>query len=562
MNLTSQQKGLLFAIVDGHHASGGSEFIFVQNRTGSSLLYPERPQIPVSASAIDFRQLERDNLITFEETPGPCLTGKPTELGIDTAASLRGETAPSEGPVVHLPSWKDLQAAFLQYAVEHSDLRAEWTWLYTHADRSAQQPPHGQWTFRGGSPGSQHIFKEIARRAAGRLPNDPPGAEPWRLWLDLMRTESYAVKVLPRRPSTHRFRIGVESSGYLPFPPGFENQQIENVFKSSADFCHVRSLGERSPMVTRTDIKTQDPKRVLTFLDINHPKFMYHATKPPVQGFSEQQQAELGPNWSETYIFQAYPKCKYHRTGKTINVKDAEEEAALGEGWGDSSNGPFGLQNADPFRWLDAWGLECLDSDARDRIRAVLANAHADVIDSGADHDSKVRVASMRSVFGLVADEYLNAGLLTESMLEASLPQIAYDAAVSGGWQTGAAEKSSRCTLQFGHYWVPNDVPQILKALFEVQVWRFRGRLNVKPLLADRSERPSVEPARPEAEPTKKRGRKRVFTQEQLNTAREMKAAEKTNNEIAKILYNTHTPTPAQRRSVPTTLRHHFKSRQ
>jgi hypothetical protein len=163
-------------------------------------------------------------------------------------ASPRGEQANSSsqiatGAVTNRPSWKDLQAEFLQYAVEHADLRAVWTWVYTHADRSAQSPPRGEWIFRGGSPGSQHLFKEVARRVAGWLPN-PSGAEPWRLWLDLMRAEGYARKVLPTRVPWRQFKAAAESSGTPPLPPGFERQQIENVFKSSADFCLARSLAE------------------------------------------------------------------------------------------------------------------------------------------------------------------------------------------------------------------------------------------------------------------------------------------------------------------------------
>ena len=143
------------------------------------------------------------------------------------------------GTITDLPSWKELQAEFLQYAVEHADLQAVWTWVYTQTDRSAQRPPQGQWIFRGGLPASQHLFKEVARRAAGRLPN-PSGAEPWRLWLDLMRTEGYARKVPPRRVSWRQFKAAASENP--PFPPGFEIQHIENVFKSSADFCLVRSL--------------------------------------------------------------------------------------------------------------------------------------------------------------------------------------------------------------------------------------------------------------------------------------------------------------------------------
>ena len=56
----------------------------------------------------------------------------------------------------------------------------------------------------------------------------------------------------------------------------------------------------------------------------------------------------------------------------------------------------------------------------------------------------------------------------------------------------------------------------------------------------------------------KKRGRRRMFTAEQLAEAHRMKSTGKCNNEIAKILYKTSNPTADQRRSVPTTLKYHF----
>jgi hypothetical protein len=72
----------------------------------------------------------------------------------------------------------------------------------------------------------------------------------------------------------------------------------------------------------------------------------------------------------------------------------------------------------------------------------------------------------------------------------------------------------------------------------------------------DSDETVQVEPKTPG-----RRGRKTIFTQEQLNEARQMKSVGKINNEIAKLLYRTNTPTPGQRRSVSTTLRHHFGSK-
>src|ERR1700730_10640744 len=45
-----------------------------------------------------------------------------------------------------------------------------------------------------------------------------------------------------RQVSPREFRAAVNASGQPPLSKGFENEQIENVFKSSAEFCHVRSL--------------------------------------------------------------------------------------------------------------------------------------------------------------------------------------------------------------------------------------------------------------------------------------------------------------------------------
>jgi hypothetical protein len=185
----------------------------------------------------------------------------------------------------------------------------------------------------------------------------------------------------------------------------------------------------------------------------------------------------MPPSFEAQPTYQEYPKLKYHRTGKTASVNDRETELALGEGWGDSPYGPFGLQEGNPLRWLDEWGLESLVPAARDSIREALTDAHASIIESGADHESQVRRASMKKIFDVVAREHLDAGLLTESMLTDTIPQVVYDAAVSGRWQTGSIEKNSGCTLEFGHHWVPSDVPRILAALFESQVWRWRGKL-------------------------------------------------------------------------------------
>lgn len=67
----------------------------MQSHTGSGLGCGSRPPVPISVSEGDFHQLAQEKLITFQKAPGPCLTGKPTQLGIETAASLRAEPVPN-----------------------------------------------------------------------------------------------------------------------------------------------------------------------------------------------------------------------------------------------------------------------------------------------------------------------------------------------------------------------------------------------------------------------------------------------------------------------------------
>jgi hypothetical protein len=180
------------------------------------------------------------------------------------------------------------------------------------------------------------------------------------------------------------------------------------------------------------------------------------------------------------YTPQKYPGWRYHRSGKSIVINDAESEAALGEGWSDSP-GTFRLPTgSDPLRCFDTWDLESLNSEARGRIRQGLIEAHADVVESGADQDDRVRQAIMPKVFDLFARGFSAVGVLTEAILKESIPIMVCDAAVSGGWMTGALERNRLCMREYGHYWVPDRVPKTLEEWFEAKIWRWRGKLEAK----------------------------------------------------------------------------------
>jgi hypothetical protein len=162
-----------------------------------------------------------------------------------------------------LPNWNDLQADFLQYALEHGDLCAVWSWASRDSDldQSAGRDPIRQWLFRGGLPASQHLYKEIASRAAGRLGHSD-NLEPWLQLLNLMRAEGYARKEPSRRASWHRAKTRLESGEYVPVPAGSKNEVIEHVFKASADFCFVRSLAESKPAVTGAGVQNQQSEPI------------------------------------------------------------------------------------------------------------------------------------------------------------------------------------------------------------------------------------------------------------------------------------------------------------
>ena len=112
-----------------------------------------------------------------------------------------------------------------------------------------------------------------------------------------------------------------------------------------------------------------------------YPKYMHHASKPPVMVESAQQQAELGSEWSEKYIYQAYPKCKYHWTSDPAAVKDADEEARLGGGWADSPSAfdpyrgarPVRTDQQDIVKWVDEWPVPGLSSHDRKKVKSSTA---------------------------------------------------------------------------------------------------------------------------------------------------------------------------------------------
>ncbi len=66
------------------------------------------------------------------------------------------------------------------------------------------------------------------------------------------------------------------------------------------------------------------------------PKWMYHATEDAKLVNNEQEQAALGPEWSDKYVTRDYPKCMYKDGGATTAADPAAEAALVADGWSTS----------------------------------------------------------------------------------------------------------------------------------------------------------------------------------------------------------------------------------
>jgi hypothetical protein len=232
-------------------------------------------------------------------------------------------------------------------------------------------------------------------------------------------------------------------------------------------------------------------------------KNMYHATKPAVMVYSDQEQAALGPEWSTKYIHQEYPKWKYHWTGKTITVQNSDEEANLGGGWAnspaafDAYKGPKQrpTEQSDPVKWVEEWSVPGLTSVLRKKIRAQLLKAHAAFWRTPDAPNADVH--SMRQAFDGIARVLFEAGILTEKLLETEIPLLVWDSAIAGEWWRLASETHQEIFReQLGHYWVYRDDSTAWNSLFGVETAEWQASLLEAGAAAtadsDKPDRPAV----------------------------------------------------------------------
>jgi hypothetical protein len=240
-------------------------FIFVRNVSEGFLVYGRGRSIKVDAIEGDCHQLARLGLIIFE---GSGREGKPTQLGIDTAASLTAKAGAAERAVADVGFWKQRQADFLTYAIRFAELSAKWS-AY-----------HGAWILWWGStpdgvripPEVLEALNETARKAIFGLPSSgiTVGQEPWRLWLDFMRAGAWrgfsvagncpvselvwdaGVKV-GRPPVVVRRELGLSTHDEPEAGHWLKDLALYDVFRESADFCEdlARVLGLVTPGTQR-----------------------------------------------------------------------------------------------------------------------------------------------------------------------------------------------------------------------------------------------------------------------------------------------------------------------
>ena len=192
--------------------------------------------------------------------------------------------------------WQERKDEFHQHDIEENrSLAAEWDSIYD------------AWRFRSGSgpnqepePDSEKAFKSLAREAAGGL-KCPPGTEPWKVWLDALRSEErnfkkisvhsqqiagYVLDEMKKQGETLPAVEGVVVSTEevdqnselleqfkqrgIPVEPGTVHTQvlfegscgrIDRLFKTSANYClDLRGRAREAEQAAKQAAKQAEPQ--------------------------------------------------------------------------------------------------------------------------------------------------------------------------------------------------------------------------------------------------------------------------------------------------------------
>jgi hypothetical protein len=357
-----------------------------------------------------------------------------------------------------------------------------------------------EWYERWLEVSAKHLLDDTLRKGQVRDPQEPETPAPFTpellpritadLHLQLMRVVTHY-----KQQAAERVLLVIEMRGKTPSAVAgkieltAESGGVSQSGLTGESRVSTRSEapeGEKS--ITSGEITLADSGMTSpwmeTFLDVNKPKFMYHAIKPPVQVFSRQDIEALGPEWSESYVHQEYPKCKYHWTGKTVTVKSRDEELALGGGWATAPGAFDGYKDPnrarpkdpDPVKWIQQFPLTQGLPECRRRITAEVLGSHG-AFWKAPDYPSAT-AECMRRAFERIAQVLFDEGLLTEMTLESDLVDLVWDSAIAGGWWHLASENPQQIfPHKRGHYWVWLDESRDWPNLFRGETFEWKARL-------------------------------------------------------------------------------------
>ncbi len=106
---------------------------------------------------------------------------------------------------------------------------------------------------------------------------------------------------MQRAPRSGRFPQLKQYSSEVYCDTRLVQEKIETIFKHLQTVTITAGFRDVNPPVLGAFLPGPE-----------FPKHMHHPTEPPVIVNSAKQQADLGAEWSETYVHQNYPKWKYH----------------------------------------------------------------------------------------------------------------------------------------------------------------------------------------------------------------------------------------------------------
>lgn len=138
-----------------------------------------------------------------------------------------------------------------------------------------------------------------------------------------------------------------------------------------------------------------------------------------------------------------------------------------------------GQESSTPLMYFLAWPLDGLSADTRRALRSDLLQIHGSHLDGTIGY-----VECCRLTYDLIAGKFDPAGLLSEEVLQRSIPEMVADASDGGGWSAepmGRTEPTAIFNVRLGsQFYPPWRVEALLESL-EGRISHWSGRLLLNP---------------------------------------------------------------------------------